>query len=358
MMRKPRPSLLHRLLRENVRNKLVSLLFAITIWVFAFGNTGQEETIEVQVEIAPASPEQVILSQTADSKDGPPFDGFAKITLSASRSLLNSTLRGVDRTALVGRIVVTEDGLIDLADRAHFPEIPPAMTVKQTEPVRIHVSLDELETRELKVNRGSPSFSTSRRFLPPKQGDFLFEPNQVGVTGPKSLLGGVEVRLGPLQVTEYDAPAYDSPHPIVLENAGHPAIRFAEGVEPEVRVRVTLRTALEQREFQIPIHYSWSAARKPGPFDLPVGDAEIGMTCRGTEPALDQLAERVRDGEFRILITLEDFSGAVQSVRSDEFTWPAGSLPPGIEQGSIQFSRGSVAYRVERIVDRSNEEDE
>ena len=90
-MPKPQqPSLFSRLVFGNVRNKGISLVFAILIWVFAFSHTKQEGTVEVEVRIESGNPERVVLKTESESESGKTFTGQVTLTLEGPRNLIQS----------------------------------------------------------------------------------------------------------------------------------------------------------------------------------------------------------------------------------------------------------------------------
>ena len=355
-MRKPQPSLAQRLFLGNLRNKGTSLVFAILIWVFAFSNTKQFDTIEVDVRIVAASDGKVVLELREESESGAPFTGVVSLTLEGPRNLLAQTLEDHKDTAIDGEVSVSESATVFLGDSAIYGALPAGISVVRSEPSQVHVQLDDLVVREIPIVRSPAEFRPSALYAVPKQSDFTYEPTRISVRGPSTLLDSVKARLQKIVVSDYNRPEYDEELEVVLEGSTHPQVRFAPGVTPRVRVRVTLQSALQERGFEVPVFYAWSRARDPGPFELSIGDSEVGMTCKGSPKALEELDRRVRDGEFRILIFLEDFSGAPGRVTSDKFTWPADALPSGIDLRSIEF-KNSIVYVVNRIGEGTDPEE-
>ena len=47
----------------NARNKFTSLVLAVVVWAFAFGNTGHETVIEGEISVIPLSDNQVVVKQ-------------------------------------------------------------------------------------------------------------------------------------------------------------------------------------------------------------------------------------------------------------------------------------------------------
>lgn len=347
-MPKPQPSLLSRVVFGNVRNKGISLVFAILIWVFAFSHTKQEGTVDVDVLIESGNPDRVVLKTESESESGRPFAGQVSLTLEGPRNLLNEALA----TSFRGKFKVNESGLLLLEDTAGFPDLPPGVVVIKASPKWVNVSLDDWDVMEKNVTTAGLKFTPSDRFRMPDLSDYTFDPPTVRVRGPSTKLDSVRVLIDSAPIEDWDREQWEATLKLTLHEKDYQrGVFFADGAQQSVKVRVTLKSALDRESFMVPIIYSHPADPGQGAFRLTGHDTQVELTCRGTEEALAELRGLVQARKFEIWAEIQDFSGTIDIVESSKFQWPDGSLPPGIERRSMVFDPDPIQYKVERPED-------
>ncbi len=351
-MPKPQPSLFTRLVFGNVRNKGISLIFAVLIWVFAFSHTKETGTIDIEVVIESADDSRVVLQTESESEAGKVFTGQVTLTLEGPRNLLNEAIG----ESFKGRFHVSESGLLLLEESAGYPDLPRGVFVIKAQPKWVNVTLDDLDRLEKKITASSLNFTPSPRFRMPDLSDYSFEPAVVFVSGPSTKLDGVRVRIDSPPIVGWDREQWEANLRITLsERDLQRGVSFADGPQQTVKVSLSLKSALDAQSFTVPIVYSHSSDPGLGAFKLTGHDTQLELKCRGTPEALVELDALIAAGKFEIWIEIQDFSGSIDNVESSEFHWPNGSLPQGIEQQSMVFKPDPIQYKVERPEDSENE---
>ncbi len=356
-MPKPQPTLFSRLFLGNLRNKGTSLVFAILIWVFAFGNTREDRTItDVQIRIQSDDSDQVVLSLKHSGTEQR-FTGSAELIISGPRNL-------VDQVAPVGGLagvfLVSKSGQVLLQFDESYIGLPKGVTVMSSDPRSLDVQLDELRVKSVPVS-ANITVSPTSRFQKPAKDEFTITPATVEVAGPSNVLDDVSVFVEAPPVNDWNEPTWSGEFPLVLRTklrgAVHPGVHLKEGRSQTVQVSVELQSALKNGTFTVPIVYGRPSAPEIGALILAGQDTEVELTCSGTPDALADLQENIGAGFFEIWVQMSDFSGKFQTVESTDFEWPAGSLPFGIERDSLTFKPSPIQYKVERPRESDGEQE-
>ncbi len=346
MPRPQQPSSLARMFLGNWRNKGTSMVFAVLIWFFAFNNTKQEETFPILVQIKSSDPNQIVL-QTALPGSKAPFDSSVEVTLKGPRNLLKAV--SLLSPPLEGFFSVDSSQTIKLQNGSGYPLLPGGVTVEGTVPTEVVVELDLLAKRSIPIEQGFVG-SPSPRFRAPTRADMTFEPATVEVRGPASLLDSVRVSIVQTTIAGWDEPVWEGSLPLVLTRSQggpvqHREIYITEKSSREVRVRIDLKSALEEDQFQIPIRLSFASDTNRPALRITNADEQVTLTCRGTRESLAELHQLVKDGAISIWIEVTE-TGTAKEVHSSKFQWAEGQIPAGIERSSMTFRPDIVIYKV------------
>ena len=142
----------------NARNKFTSLVLAVVVWAFAFGNTGHEAVIEGVISVVPTRGDHVVVKQEiAQTKFagevGDSFNGRVRISISGPRNVLT---RYQEATPLLsGTLEVESSGRVNLGTGDPF-DLPSGLSIQSIDPSSLNVIVDSVVKVEREVK---PSIS-------------------------------------------------------------------------------------------------------------------------------------------------------------------------------------------------------
>ncbi|MBT5738735.1 MAG: hypothetical protein HN891_08870 [Planctomycetes bacterium] len=334
------------LLVGNTRNKLTSLLLAVVVWAYAFGNTGHEESIDAFLIVEPAAEDQVVISKTISQaklmgQKGDPFVGRCKITLSGPR---NVVARYVESELLPqGTLKVDRTGRIDLRSVDLF-QLPQGLSVQGIDPSSLDVVLDSMVRVEKEVRasvRGTPGPGFVR--FP---GGISTDPEKITLEGPSQLLEQdvVAVLTQAIDIDGVVLPLVEATVPLVITGDDSKLIRIAEGFPAEATVKIHLQENLTQVQALVSVRYIVDED-----VDLEIrGDQSIKVTVSGVEEAVREWKKRVDEGRFYLLVRGTDTGGEGRNIPREEVRWIDGSLPDGISGDQVKLER-IILYSAKRI---------
>ncbi|MDE0958328.1 MAG: hypothetical protein OSB12_06810 [Planctomycetota bacterium] len=320
----------------NKRNKLTSLLLAVVVWAYAFGNTGHEESIDAFLIVEPAAEDQVVISKTISQakmgQKGDPFVGRCKITLSGPRKVVARFIES--ELSPQGILKVDRSGRIDLRTVDLF-QLPQGLSVQGIDPFTLDVVLDQVVRVEKEVRasvRGTPGPGFVR--FP---GGISTDPEKVTLEGPSQLLEQdvVAVLTQQIDIDGVVLPLVEAIVPLVITGDDSNLIQIAEGFPREATVKIHLQENLTQEQALVSVRYIVDED-----VDLEIrGDQSIKVTVSGVEEAVREWKKRVEEGRFYLLVRVTDTAGEGRNVPREEVRWIDGSLPAGISNDQVKLER-------------------
>ena len=321
----------------NTRNKLTSLLFALVVWAFAFGNTGHEENVEGFILVQPQGKDRVVVKQEiAQSRlvgqTGDPFTGRCRISISGPRNVLTRYLESTER--LSGTIQIEGSGRVDLIGGNVF-DLPSGLSIKSIDPSWLTVIVDQVGKVEREVK---PMISGT-----PGQGFILFpagissEPSSVFLEGPQELLegDGVGVFTQEIDIAGISTEQLEQTVSLVITGDDSGLVSIASGSPSEVTIRLEFQPNLTQAQAEVSVRYIVDEE-----IDLDIrGDRTIKVTVSGVEAAVREWEKRVQQGAFYLLVKVTNTEGENRNVPTDEVKWIEGSLPDGISKDQVKLER-------------------
>ncbi|HIC22283.1 MAG TPA: hypothetical protein EYO84_02575 [Planctomycetes bacterium] len=321
----------------NTRNKLTSLLFAVVVWAFAFGNTGHEENVEGFILVQPQGKDQVVVKQEiAQSRlvgqTGDPFTGRCRISISGPRNVLTRYLDSTER--LNGTIQIEGSGRVDLIGGNVF-DLPSGLSIKAIDPSWLNVIVDQVVKVEIEVK---PLISGT-----PGQGFVLFpggittEPRSVFLEGPRELLEGDSIGVFTQEIDIAGSATEKLEQTVALVITGDDTglVSIASGSPSEVVVRLEFQPNLTQAQAEVSVRYIVDEE-----IDLDIrGDRTIKVSVSGIEDAVREWEKRVQQGTFYLLVKVTDTEGQNRNVPTEEVRWIEGSLPDGISRDQVKLER-------------------
>jgi hypothetical protein len=330
----------------NTRNKLTSLVLAVVVWAFAFGNTGHEETVDGFILLEPLGDEQVIVKQEIAQtrflgQVGDLFSGRCRISISGPRNVLT---RYLDSTQTPGGVLrVDRSGRVNLKVEDVF-DLPSGLSIQSIDPSSLAVMVDSVVKVEREVKplvSGTPGegFVLS-------QGGIASEPKTTFLEGPKSLLedDSVSVFTQEIDISGLSAAQLERTVPLVITGDNSGLIRIAGGSPSAVNVRLELQPNLTQAQAVVSVRYIVDEE-----IDLDIrGDRTIKVTVSGVEEAVREWQKRVQQGTFILLVKVTNTEGENRNVPAEEVQWIEGSLPEGISRDQVKLER-IILYSAESL---------
>lgn len=321
----------------NARNKFTSLVLAVVVWAFAFGNTGHETVIEGVITVMPTREDQVVVEQEIAQaryvgEPGDTFNGRVRITISGPRNVLT---RYQEATPLLsGNIKVDSTGRINLGTGDPF-DLPSGLSIQSIDPSSLNVTVDSVVKVEREVK---PSISGT-----PGSGFVLYpdgiktEPGSVSLTGPKSLVEGdnVGVLTQEIDIDGISSLLKEETVPLVIIGDNTGLVRIASGSPTEVQVRLEFKPNLTEAQADVAVRYIVDEEA-----DLDVrGDRTVKVTVSGVEEAVREWQKRVEQGTFYLLVKVSNTNGKNRNVPAEEVRWLEGSLPQEISRDQVKLER-------------------
>lgn len=279
-------SLIPEFIRKDILRKLIALFFAILVWISVSNQLGKQTRIS-NVEPNIAIPVNLV---NIDEKK-PNFT----LTISASEkrlSLLSPTDFKVNLKVHESdfhpeepyKFIVTPEDI----------EAPYGVRVLAVEPKSILVNIDRTETKPLKVKAkfsGTPPTGFT-------VGKVILEPDEVKITGPKSLVSGIKtLQTSPIVLDKYTVENFEWPIPVQEK---HKSIVITP---PTITARVEIIKALENKVFRvIPIRVLEPLSAENldiSPLSTPHVDVEIKGPKNTTE--------RIKPEQIKAYIDLSPF---------------------------------------------------
>jgi hypothetical protein len=168
---------LDALVAKNWLLKLISLLLALTLWLFVGGEDRIDKNVMVPIEIINLPRNLVISNQ---------FKKEIEVSVSGPRSLIlemgnRSVTRQIDlSTATPGTMVIENSN-------QHIP-VPRGVTVQRVQPSSIILSLDKLVQKQLAITPRTTGRLAEGYYLKALNTD----PDLITITGPETVLAQVE----------------------------------------------------------------------------------------------------------------------------------------------------------------------
>ncbi len=281
----------------NWRNKVVALFFAVLIWMAAYRSEKQEYSHVFRVELKPIQPNMLVTAvrHRSQQSDGMvDFDGRVRLVFSGPRKQIDK-IRDVPPALPAVELAPDRDTHQLTQTELGFPRegveivqiLPDTLRVIQEESVTL--KLESLSER-LTISGIPDGFEVASREV---------KPNAVQVTGPKSIVGSLGVRLS--AAMELDREVFKDRVDIELtypEGLSIEVARRTVRVSPtEADVTVTLRAIADV----LPVDAMRISFRVP-PLKTPIKivvDDIVGETIPvefyGRKPEIARLRERLGD---------------------------------------------------------------
>ena len=321
----------------NARNKFTSLVLAVVVWAFAFGNTGHETVIEGEISVIPLSDNQVVVKQEIAQtrfvgQVGDRFSGRVRISISGPRNVLT---RYHESTPLLsGTIRAERSGRLILGTGDPF-DLPSGLSIQSIDPSSLNVVVDpvvkvEREVKPMISGTPGPGF-----VLYP--GGIESEPKVVLLEGPQSLLEGESVGVLTQEIDIDGISTLNLEQTVELVIVGNEAglVTIASGSPSEVQVRLEFQPNLTQAQAEVSVRYIVDEE-----VDLDIrGDRTIKVTVSGVEEAVREWQKRVELGTFYLLVKVTNTDGENRNVPAEEVRWLEGSLPQQISRDQVKLER-------------------
>jgi len=340
----------------NTRNKLTSMVLAIVVWAYAFGNTGHEETREAVIRLQPSSTdEQIILSQkiTESRMMGQPGDtytGNCRVMISGPRNALARFFE--ESPQMIGTLVVDKSGPIQLRSEEAF-DLPPGLTIQSVDPSGVEVVVDSL----IRVQRGLRPITKGQ----PATGyqitseDVRVMPDSVTLVGPRTILEGDQVNVlsREIDVRNLSEALIVDDVELLITGDDSGLVRFdPPSAAFTGKVEIKPSQNLEEATAEVSVKYVVE-----GGVTLEInGDQSVKVTVKGIEEDLDQWKKNVDEGRFYLLVRAKDTNGSSLNPTADEVFWVDGSLPARISREMIKFDK-IILYSAKTIQEPREETD-
>ncbi len=234
----------------NWRNKGVAMFFAMTIWFVAYQSEKQETLEEFTVTFQPENPDRyVITSLTVPSlqpggSGEEQFDGRIRVQFSGPRKLIDDLRNFVLSRELAAFKVPFERESDHPFGKDDFEFVGKGVAITSVSPLSVRIKQEELDSVTIK-DLASRLLVTNRLqgyvVAPPR-----VEPNEVRITGPKSILDTVDVRLNFSMELREENEGNVEVFPDFTDETVPEFVRKKVRVEPKfVRVAVTSRAQTE-----------------------------------------------------------------------------------------------------------------
>ena len=321
----------------NARNKFTSLILAVVVWAFAFGNTGHETVIEGVISVVPTRDDLVVVKQeiaqaTFAGVVGDTFSGPVRISISGTRNVLT---RYQEATPLLsGTVEVESSGRVNLSTADPF-DLPSGLSIQSIDPESLNVVVDSFVKVEREVK---PSISGT-----PGPGFVLYpdgiktEPRSVFLRGPKSLVEGdtVGVLTQEIDIDGVSSLLKEQTVPLVIVGDDTGLVSIDSGSPADVQVRLEFQPNLTHAQAEVSVRYIVDEE-----VDLDIrGDRTIKVTVSGVEKAVREWQSRVEQGTFYLLVKVTDTDGENVNVPAEEVSWLEGSLPREISPDQVKLER-------------------
>ncbi len=321
----------------NTRNKLTSLVLAVVVWAFAFGNTGHEESVDAFLLVGAAAETHVVVSQDIEqsrlgSQIRDEFDGRCRVTLIGPRSALTRFLES--NPVPKGELKVERSGRFDLREGGLF-SLPVGLSVQSVDPSELQVVVEQVVRAERDV-RASVSGTPGPGFVS-FPGGIKADPATVTIEGPESLLGDdtVGVLTQEIDIEGMATSQRELTVPLVITGDDTGLVKIADGFPKEAVVRIELQQNLMQVQAEVSVRYIVDED-----VDLNIrGDRSIKVTVSGIEEAVIEWQKRVEQGNFYLLVKVSDTGGESRNVPEEDVRWIDGSLPAGISRDQVKLER-------------------
>ncbi|MGE4619176.1 MAG: hypothetical protein AAEJ04_05140 [Planctomycetota bacterium] len=321
----------------NTRNKLTSIVLAVVVWAFAFGNTGHEETVDGFIRLEPLGDDQVIVKQEIAQtrylgQVGDLFSGRCRISISGPRNVLT---RYLDSTQTPGGVLkVDRSGRVNLKVEDAF-ELPSGLSIQSIDPSSLAVIVDsvvkvEREVKPLVLGTPGDGFILS-------QNGIESEPKTTFLEGPKSLLedDSISIFTQEIDIAGLSTVQLERTVPLVITGDSSGLVRIAGGAPSAVMVRLEMEPNLTQSQAVVSVRYIVDEE-----VDLDIrGDRTIKVTVSGVEEAVREWEKRVKQGVFFLLVKVTNTEGVNRTVPAEEVQWLEGSLPEGISRDQVKLER-------------------
>ena len=339
----------------NTRNKLTSMVLAIVVWAYAFGNTGHEEIREAIIILKPANDiEQIIVSQKIDDsrligQRGDNFSGNVRINLSGPRNVLAKFSE--ESPQIIGTLTVDKSRLVQLRLEEIF-DLPTGLTIQSIDPASIDVQVERLvkvqkEVRPILKGLPAPGYqinSENIRAIPPA----------VTLSGPESVLegDGVNVLSREIDTNGISAPMIVDEVELLITGDDLGLVEFdPPGLRNSGKVEINPSQNLVEATAEVSVRY---VVEEGVTLEIN-GDQMANVTVKGIEEDILQWKKNVEDGLFYLLVRASDTGGSSRNIDIDQVFWVAGSLPTRITRDSVKFDK-IILYSAKKA-DKTGEEE-
>ncbi|MAJ29024.1 hypothetical protein CBD41_06495 [bacterium TMED181] len=340
----------------NTRNKLTSMVLAIVVWAYAFGNTGHEEIREAVIRLEPSSnQEQIIVRQKiSDSRlmgqPGDAFSGNIRMTLSGPRNVL--ARYSEESPQIIGTLFVERSGLIQLRSGDAF-DLPAGLTIQSVDPSSIEVEVDALVRVQREVRpiiKGQPA--TGYQIT---SDNVKAVPKTVTLVGPKTVLEGDQVNVLSREIDVSGLSDSKTVESVELLITGDDSglVKFdPPNAASSGQVEITLSQNLKEATAEVSVRY---VVEEGVPLEIN-GDQSVNVTVRGIEEDILQWKENVEEGRFYLLVRAIDTNGTSLNPSADQVFWVDGSLPARISRETMKFDK-IILYSAKKIDQNREEQD-
>ena len=339
----------------NTRNKLTSMVLAVVVWAYAFGNTGHEEIREAIILLKPASEqEQIIVEQRIiDSRligqRGDNFSGKVRINLSGPRNVLAKYSE--ESPQIIGTLTVDRSGVIQLRSGEAF-DLPAGLTIQSVDPASIEVQVEDLirvqkEVRPIIKGLPAPGYQISSE-------DIRAIPPVVTLVGPKTVLEGdwVNVLSREIDTSGISAPLVVDSVELLITGDDLGLVEFdPPGSRTSGKVEINPSQNLLEASAEVSVRYVVEEG-----LALEInGDQTVKVTVKGIEEDILQWKKNVEEGRFYLLVRAKDTNGTSLNINKDQVFWVAGSLPSRITRDAVKFDK-IILYSAKKATPAVEEE--
>jgi hypothetical protein len=316
---------------------LTSLVLAVVVWAYAFGNTEHERIFDADMSVVAAAETHVVVTKEIaqarlSSQIGQKFKGSCRVTLAGTRTVLTRFLESNPQPK--GELKVERSGRFDLREDGIFA-LPAGVSIKSVDPSALQIVVEQLVRAERDV-RVSVSGTPGPGFVS-FPGGIKADPATVTIEGPESLLrdGGVAVWTHEIDIEGAVTSQLEQTVGLVITGDDTGFVTIAPGFPQEAVVRIELQQNLTQVQAEVSVRYIVDED-----VDLVIrGDRSIKVTVSGIEEAVKEWQKSVELGNFYLLVKVSDTGGESRNVPEEDVRWIDGSLPAGISRDQVKLER-------------------
>ena len=287
----------------NWRNKGVALFFAITIWVVAFQAEMQSDTVNLRIQITPASDKHLVIREETLDERGElsPFDGKVAATVTGPRRQIEK-LKSDEALLDVTIPLSPEPGSLQrrlTIDAALLGFDLPGLTVLSLAPSGLQVMFDDIAEREVAVEPVYQGLPAGMEAEPPK-----LEPSQVKLRGPARF-------LAPIKVTAVVWMRMTDPESD-LEEIVPLTLRFPDTMDKKLvesrvqilgasQVRIRVRVRYQSDSFSTEgVRVRFLIPSEKFPYRVQFAEGTIAVKFQGPVHEVRRLRDRVRSPNFSL----------------------------------------------------------